>query len=109
MGLETSAPVFERTKNEPVDSATTVIGKGFVLQGYTKYSYILYFIYIYITNCNWAYARWQCYINNGQCVFLFIYCIFTIYSRYIKRVISKRDGCAYLKQVPSIDGSLELI
>jgi hypothetical protein len=41
--------------------------------------------------------------------FLFNYCIFTIYSRYLKRVISKRDGCEYLKQVPSIDGSLELI
>jgi hypothetical protein len=24
---------------------------------------------------------------------------------YLKRVISKRDGCEYLKQVPSIDGS----
>jgi hypothetical protein len=41
--------------------------------------------------------------------FFFNYCIFTIYSRYIKRVISKRNGCEYLKQVPSIDGSLELI
>jgi hypothetical protein len=27
----------------------------------------------------------------------------------IKRVISKRDGSVYLMQVPSIDGSLELI
>jgi hypothetical protein len=34
------------------------------------------------------------------------YCIFTIYSRYLKSVISKRDGCEYLKQVQSIDGSL---
>jgi hypothetical protein len=41
--------------------------------------------------------------------FLFIYCIFTIYSRYLKRIISKKDGCEYLKQVPSSDGSLELI
>jgi hypothetical protein len=40
--------------------------------------------------------------------FLFI-AFFTIYSIYLKRVISKRDGCVYLKQVPSIDGSLELI
>jgi hypothetical protein len=39
----------------------------------------------------------------------FIYFFFTIYSSYLKRVISKRDGCEYLKQVPSIDGSLELI
>jgi hypothetical protein len=30
-------------------------------------------------------------------VFLFIYCFFTIYSKYLKRVISKRDGCEYLK------------
>jgi hypothetical protein len=42
-------------------------------------------------------------------IFVFIYCFFTIYSRYLKRVISKRDGCVYLKKVPSIDGSLELI
>jgi hypothetical protein len=41
---------------------------------------------------------------------IFIYLLhFTVYSRYLKRVISKRDGCEYLKQVPSIDGSLELI
>jgi hypothetical protein len=40
---------------------------------------------------------------------LFTYCFFAIYSRYLKRVLSKRDGCEYLKQVPSIDGSLELI
>jgi hypothetical protein len=40
--------------------------------------------------------------------YLFI-AFFTMYSRYLKRVISKRDGCEYLKQVPSIDGSLELI
>jgi hypothetical protein len=26
-------------------------------------------------------------------------------SRYLKRVTSKRDGCEYLKQVPSYDGS----
>jgi hypothetical protein len=42
-------------------------------------------------------------------VFLFIYFIFTIYSIYLKRVISKRDKCQCLKQVLSIDGSLELI
>jgi hypothetical protein len=28
---------------------------------------------------------------------LFIYCFFTIYSRYLNRVISKRDVCEYLK------------
>jgi hypothetical protein len=39
-------------------------------------------------------------------LFILIYCFFTIYSRYLKRVISERDGCEYLKQVPSIDGSL---
>jgi hypothetical protein len=42
-------------------------------------------------------------------IHLFIYCFFTIYSRYLKRVISKRDRCEYLKQVPSIDGSLEIL
>jgi hypothetical protein len=41
--------------------------------------------------------------------FLYMYCFFTIYSRYLKRVISKRDGWEYLKQVPSSDGSLELV
>jgi hypothetical protein len=39
---------------------------------------------------------------------LFVYCFFTIYSRYLKRVISKSDGCEYLKQVPSSDGSWSL-
>jgi hypothetical protein len=29
--------------------------------------------------------------------YLFNYCIFTIYSRYLKRVISKRNRCEYLK------------
>jgi hypothetical protein len=33
-----------------------------------------------------------------QTYFLFIYCNFTIYSRYLKRVISKRDECVFLKQ-----------
>jgi hypothetical protein len=43
-------------------------------------------------------------------LFFYLYIgFFTIYSRYLKRVISKRDGCAYLKQVPSSDGSLELV
>jgi hypothetical protein len=41
--------------------------------------------------------------------YFFILLLFTIYSRYLKRVISKWDGCECLKQVPSIDGSLELI
>jgi hypothetical protein len=48
----------------------------------------------------------------AECIgidFLFIYYFFTIYSRYLKRVISKRDGCEYLKQVPSIDSSLEIM
>jgi hypothetical protein len=26
----------------------------------------IYIIYLFITNCNWAYARWQCYVNNEQ-------------------------------------------
>jgi hypothetical protein len=26
--------------------------------------YIYIFIYVFITECNWAYARWQFYINN---------------------------------------------
>jgi hypothetical protein len=50
--------------------------------------------------------------NIGRLVILFfkfIYCIFTIYSRYLKRVIGKRDECVYLKQIPSSDGSLDLI
>jgi hypothetical protein len=25
-------------------------------------------LYTFITNCNWAYARWQCYINKEQYV-----------------------------------------
>jgi hypothetical protein len=27
---------------------------------------IYIYIYLFITNCNWAYARWQCYINIEQ-------------------------------------------
>jgi hypothetical protein len=27
---------------------------------------IIIVIIIINTNCNWAYARWQCYINNEQ-------------------------------------------
>jgi hypothetical protein len=29
-------------------------------------------------------------------IFLFISCFFTIYSKYLKRVINKRDGCVYM-------------
>jgi hypothetical protein len=47
--------------------------------------------------------------GDWRMMIFYYYCIFTIYSRYIKRVISKRDGCVYLKQVPSSDGSLEII
>jgi hypothetical protein len=50
--------------------------------------------------------KWQ--PKVGKFFYLYI-AFFTVYSRYLKRVISKRDGCEYLKQVPSIDGSLELI
>jgi hypothetical protein len=28
--------------------------------------YIYIYIYLFITDCNWAYARWQCYIKNEQ-------------------------------------------
>jgi hypothetical protein len=43
-----------------------------------------------------------CEVESFKHIFyLFIYCFFTICSRYLKRVISKRDGFEYLKQVPS--------
>jgi hypothetical protein len=29
---------------------------------------ILYIYIFFITDCNWAYARWQCYINDDQYV-----------------------------------------
>jgi hypothetical protein len=35
----------------------------------------------------------EAFCRGRKYVFLFNYCIFTIYSRYLKRVISKRDGC----------------
>jgi hypothetical protein len=58
---------------------------------------------------DWQFGE-NCFVGGSHNIFiLFIYCFFTIYSRYLKRVISKRDGCEYLKQIPSIDGSLELI
>jgi hypothetical protein len=49
--------------------------------------------------------RFQKKQNSSNFFFKFNYCIFTIYSRYINRVISKRDECEYLKQVPSIDST----
>jgi hypothetical protein len=68
------------------------------------------FIYV-VKNVEHSYYEVLSTVNNIYIyTFLFIYLfIFTIYSRYLKRVISKRDGCVYLKQVPSSDGSLELI
>jgi hypothetical protein len=39
--------------------------------------------------------------------YIFLFIAFLQSTQDIKRVISKRDGCVYLKQVPSIDGSLE--
>jgi hypothetical protein len=43
-------------------------------------------------------------------MFFYLYITFFLqFTEDIKRVISKRDGCVYLKQVPSIDGSLELV
>jgi hypothetical protein len=39
----------------------------------------------------------------------FFYNAFLQSTQDIKRVNSKRDGCVYLKQVPSSDGSVELI
>jgi hypothetical protein len=41
--------------------------------------------------------------------FLNFFIAFLQSTQDIKRVISKRDGCVYLKQAPSIDSSLELI
>jgi hypothetical protein len=32
----------------------------------TEELFIIIIIIIINTNCNWAYARWQCYINNEQ-------------------------------------------
>jgi hypothetical protein len=42
-------------------------------------------------------------------IYLYLFIAFLQSTQDIKRVISKRDGCVYLKQVPSIDGSLEPI
>jgi hypothetical protein len=42
-------------------------------------------------------------------LFIYLFIAFLQSTQGIKRVISKRDGCIYLKQVPYIDGSLELI
>jgi hypothetical protein len=30
--------------------------------------YIILYYVIFIANCNWAFVRWQCYINNEQYV-----------------------------------------
>jgi hypothetical protein len=57
---------------------------------------------------NFANKRWPLgrYSSLGVHFMNYLFIFFTIYSRYLKRVISKRDGCVYLKQVPSSDGSL---
>jgi hypothetical protein len=50
--------------------------------------------------------------TNGCSLLNFFYLFIAFFlqsTQDIKRVISKRDGCEYLKQVPSIDGSLELV
>jgi hypothetical protein len=39
-----------------------------------------------------------CSVNYNFFIYLLLF--FTIYSRYLKRIISKRDGCEYLKQEP---------
>jgi hypothetical protein len=69
----------------------------------------LYFCFNLRSFISWRNRVLPVYSNFCTYFFLFNYCIFTVYSRYLKSVISKRDGCEYLKQVPSIDGSLELI
>jgi hypothetical protein len=35
---------------------------------FTRDNFVCVYIYIYISNCNWAYARWHCYINNEEYV-----------------------------------------
>jgi hypothetical protein len=47
--------------------------------------------------------------HRGVHIYFFICCFFLQSTQDIKRIISKRDGCVYLKQVPSIDGSPKLI
>jgi hypothetical protein len=44
-----------------------------------------------------------------ELLFIIYLLLFLQSTQDMKRVINKRDGCEYLKQVPSIDGSLELI
>jgi hypothetical protein len=39
-----------------------------------------YYIIIFIINCNWAYAPWQCYINNEQYVSTTEYSMHNIYT-----------------------------
>jgi hypothetical protein len=41
--------------------------------------------------------------------FNYLFIAFLQSTQDIKRVISKKDLCVYLQQVPSIDGPLELI
>jgi hypothetical protein len=41
--------------------------------------------------------------------YIYLFVAFLQSTQDIKRVISKRDGCVYPKQVPSVEGSLEFI
>jgi hypothetical protein len=43
-------------------------------------------------------VRYVIHTTGPKNFFVCIYCFLTIYSRYLKRVISKMDGCVYLKQ-----------
>jgi hypothetical protein len=46
--------------------------------------------------------------EDGKCNTHFLFYVFIAFlqsTQDIKRVINKRDGCEYLKQVPSIDGA----
>jgi hypothetical protein len=73
---------------------------------------MLYLSYLFYFRCR---LRTACNLNykaatlRVQSLFYLFIAFFTIYSRYLKRLISKRDGCVYLKQVLYSDGSLELI
>jgi hypothetical protein len=116
MKIQFSAPPFSGLKNNPSKNqewrrkqeniASRLFLACLVLQRWQwgdRSQLLRVFIFI---------VRFRCQATTIFLTIFFIffnYWIFTIYSRYIKRVISKRDGCEYLKQVPSIDGSLELI
>jgi hypothetical protein len=76
------------------------------LPEFSHRAYICFRIYTVTVlqfTCPWLH------MNRGSYFFIYLFVAFLQSTQDIKRVISKKDGCEYFKQVPFSNGSLELI